>query len=333
MKYNRYLLDSMFFLPVIVLGLVFSMFIPNFGNWDNITVILSQAAPLIIITLAQMFVLLSGGFDISVGSIAAMVSVVLAISSHHTNFLGAICIALLCGALLGAFNGLNVSLFGVQPVIATLGMLLLGRGLALIIAPSPISGLPKQLLIIGYESFLGIPISVWIALLFVILMEILINRSAWGRALLATGGSEKAAGLNGIFTRRIKFSAYLACGILTAFAAILYTARANSGQPNLGVGLELDTITAAVIGGVSLLGGKGRAIGACAGALILAELANGMSLANVSPFIQQVITGAALVFFAIFLFKKGLMKKMISRRSRMRDENLNGEVINASKIV
>ncbi|MDF2649552.1 MAG: ABC-type transporter, integral rane subunit [Paenibacillus sp.] len=306
--------DMIFFLPVLIIGFAFAVIVPDFGSWDNVSLILSQAAPLIIIALAQMFVLMTGGFDISVGSVAALVSVVTALVCQQFGFPVALAAGLLAGTLAGVINGLNVAVFGVQPVIATLGMLLAGRGLSLLLAPLPITGLPEQFMKIGYGSFWGMPISVWIALALVVIAEILIKHSTWMRSILAVGGSESAARLNGISIRKIKLSAYAVAGLLSAFAAILYTARANSGQPNLGVGLELEAVTAAVIGGVSLLGGKGRAIGACAGALILAELANGMSLAEISPFLQQVIMGMALILFAIILFNNNLFRRLIIRK-------------------
>ncbi|WP_052702915.1 ABC transporter permease [Paenibacillus beijingensis] len=325
--------DLIYFIPVLVLGTAFALVVPGFGTWGNAGLILSQAAPLIIIALAQMFVLMTGGFDISVGAVAALVSVVTALACQQFGFAAALAAGLLTGVLAGTINGLNVAVFGVQPVIATLGMLLAGRGLSLLLAPMPVTGLPKQLLEIGYGSFWGLPISVWIALVLVIIVEILIRRTAWLRAILAVGGSESAARLNGISVRTIKLSAYAATGLLSAFAAILYTARANSGQPNLGVGLELDAITAAVIGGVSLLGGKGRAVGACAGALILAELANGMSLADISPFLQQVITGTVLIFYAIILFNNHLFRGFIIRKKKIViNENLNGGIVEHSKL-
>ncbi|MBX6351004.1 MAG: ABC transporter permease [Clostridia bacterium] len=287
-------------MPLFILAVAYLAFAPvspGFATAANAANIAGQVAPLAIVTVGQALVLMTGGFDISVGSVAALTTVAGSLSAVATgSFASAVLAAVLAGAVCGAANGFAVGYLGVQPVVATLGMLMFARGAALLLSGSaPVVGLPDTFVSLGYGEWLGVPAAAWVALAVVALMEAFLVWSPTARAVLAVGGNETAARLNGVPVRWTRFVAYLVCGALVGLAAIIYAARANSGQPTLGEGLELDSIAAAVIGGVSLAGGRGRMWGAAVGAVVVGMLANGLNLAGLSPFLQDVAAGITLL--------------------------------------
>lgn len=293
-------------MPVAILVVTFAAFAvisPSFGTIGNMLNVAGQVAPLVLVTLGQAVVLLTGGFDISVGSVAAFAGVAAALAAvsglggHGAlGLVVAVMAALAAGAACGGLNGWAVSHFRVQPVVATLGMLMFARGAALLVSHGdPVVGLPDPFITLGYGTWGGVPVGAIVALVAVVLMEGFLVFTPLGRNILAVGGNESAARLNGVPVRRARLLAYLVCGLLVGLAAVLYTARANSAQPTLGNGLELRSIAAGVIGGVSLLGGRGRMWSAAVGAVVVGMLANGLNLAGLSPFLQDVAAGLTLL--------------------------------------
>lgn len=306
---------------LLVAFLGFAPVSPAFATVANAANVAGQVAPLAIVTLGQSLVLMTGGFDISVGSVAALATVAGSLAAVATGHFGwALLAALAVGAACGAANGLAVGYLGVQPVVATLGMLMFARGAALLLSGSaPVVGLPRTFVSLGYGDWHGLPWAAWLALAMVLIMESFLVWSPFARAILAVGGNETAARLNGVPVKGVRLLAYLLCGTLVGFAGVLYAARANSGQPTLGEGLELDSIAAAVIGGVSLAGGKGRMWGAAVGALVVGVLANGLNLAGLSPFLQDVAAGATLLL-AVWLQRTRLPRLRMGVPARRRPQ-------------
>ncbi|MCF0243867.1 MAG: ribose ABC transporter permease [Bacteroidaceae bacterium] len=284
----------------------------SFATSDNFFNVLRQVSVNLCISVGMTMVILTGGIDLSVGSMLALSGAIaaglvkngitiepLGIHVGFTLF-GVILIALIVGGLMGAFNGLMVTSFRVPPFIATLGMLTMGRGLTMLYTDGyPIPGLGDGFSFIGTGWFLNIPMPVIISLVVVAAFVFFIKKSKTGRYIYAIGGNEKATRLSGVNVNRVKLFVYTAAGVLSAVAGILVTARLDSAQPNAGAGYELDSIAAVVIGGTSLSGGKGTIIGTVIGALIIGVLNNGLVLLDVSPFWQQVVKGAVILFAVI----------------------------------
>ena len=284
----------------------------SFATSDNFFNVLRQVSVNLCISVGMTMVILTGGIDLSVGSMLALSGAIaaglvkngitiepLGIHVGFTLF-GVILIALIVGGLMGAFNGLMVTSFRVPPFIATLGMLTMGRGLTMLYTDGyPIPGLGDGFSFIGTGWFLNLPMPVIISLVVVAAFVFFIKKSKTGRYIYAIGGNEKATRLSGVNVNRVKLFVYTAAGVLSAVAGILVTARLDSAQPNAGAGYELDSIAAVVIGGTSLSGGKGTIIGTVIGALIIGVLNNGLVLLDVSPFWQQVVKGAVILFAVI----------------------------------
>jgi ribose transport system permease protein len=209
---------------------------------------------------------------------------------------GAVMAAVLVGAVLGWVNGTVITRFGVPPFVATLGMLSIARGLTLLWTGGfPVTRLGDRFGVIGTGVVLGVPVPVWIAGVLACAFAVLTRRTRFGRYVYAIGGNERAALLSGLPVDRVKRSVYTLCGALAAVAGLIVTARLDSAQPVAGVGYELDSIAAVVIGGTSLAGGRGSILGTVLGCLIIGVLNNGLFLLNVSPFWQQVVKGAVII--------------------------------------
>jgi ribose/xylose/arabinose/galactoside ABC-type transport system permease subunit len=270
----------------------------RFYGTANLTNVLRQSTYLIIVTLGQALVLISGGFDLSVGAVIAVTSVVSAryMSSHYAG------IGLLVGTVFGLVNGIGVARFKVSPFIMTLGMASVGTGFALYYTGgSPVSGMPPLFTReIGTGRWFEIPVPVYAAIVAMILVLFLVGSTSWGRYLYAIGGNTKAAYLSGIPVGVYTASVYVMCSLLAAVAGLLLTARTSSGEPNLGGQYPLESITAAVIGGISLRGGEGRIIGAVLGALFITILTNGMNLIRMESYFQTMAIGVILILAVIF---------------------------------
>ena len=293
----------------------------KFLTVDNAWNVMRQISVNVCISVGMTLVILTGGIDLSVGSVLALSGAVaagllkngIAIEGLDLfigfTILGALAAGLLVGAGLGAVNGLAVTRFNVPPFVATLAMLTIGRGLTMLWTGGfPITGL-ESLSFLGTGWLLSIPMPVWISALIVILFSILSKKTRFGRYVYAVGGNERAALLSGVNVPKIKFKVYTLAGMLAAVGGIIVTARLDSAQPNAGMGYELDSIAAVVIGGTSLSGGRGSVLGTVQGALIIGVLNNGLVLLNVSPFWQQVIKG--IVILAAVILDRSSRAKII----------------------
>ena len=299
-------LQSLLALALMVIGL--SLMTDTFLTADNGWNILRQISVNLCLSVGMTLIILSGGIDLSVGAVLALSGAVAAgllkngialpLFGVQLDFTvtGAILSAVAVGAAAGACNGIAITRLQLPPFVATLAMLSIARGLTLLWTGGfPITGLGSSFGYIGTGVLLGIPMPVWEALLIVVLATVLCMRTAFGRHLYAIGGSERAALLAGVHVDRVKVIVYVIGGVLAGIAGLLVTARLDSAQPNAGLGYELDSIAAVVIGGTSLSGGRGSVVGTVIGCLIIGVLNNGLFLLDVSPFWQQVIKGLVII--------------------------------------
>lgn len=301
-------------LPIlmIVMAVIFGLIEPRFFSPTNLMNILRQATFLIIVAIGQMLALISAGFDLSVGAIVALTSVVSALvmvyvmgvdgTGSPTLALVAGCGAgLLVGLAFGLLNGLGVAVLKVSPFIVTLGTSSAIAGIALLLTGgAPIVGLPP-IFVDGFGSgrILGVPTIIYLTIVIVGVMYYIMNWSRFGRYVYAIGGNEVAARLSGIRVGRHLTTVYIASGVLASTAGLLLTARVSAGEPNLGGPFAMQSITAAVLGGTSLRGGEGKLGGVILGALFISMIANGMNLIRVSSFWQMILLGCLLVFAVV----------------------------------
>jgi ribose transport system permease protein len=269
----------------------------RFGTLDNIQTIGIAAAPFALIALGQTLVILTGGIDLSVGSIIALsaMSSAATVKGHPERLWLAVLVALFVGLAAGAVNGFLVAKVNVPPFIATLGMLTTASGLAYVVGSgAPINGLPGDFGKIANNQVFGLQIPVIVMIVGILALALIMARTSYGMRIYAVGGNPVAAQIAGVKTGRILFSVYAISGVLAGLSGVMLASRVISGPPNLGQGYELDAIAAVVIGGASLSGGKGKALGTFVGALILAVLRNGLNLLSVSAFWQQVVIGVVI---------------------------------------
>ena len=263
-----------------------------------------------VIAIAMTMVLITGGFDLSVGSVLALGGMIVAHFLHAGMGLApAIIITLALTALVGLINGLIIAKVGVNPLITTLGMMGIVASVTLVISGGyPVSNLPKDFLFIGQGYVLGIPFSVILMLVLAVIADILLRRAHWLRLLYYVGGNERAALLSGIPVDRIRIMTYIFCSVMAGFAGIIATSRLASAFPLAGKGTELRVISACVIGGCSLSGGEGSVLGSLLGVFLMAIINNGLVLLNVSIYWQGIVSGVILIAAVTF--------DMISRRTR-----------------
>ena len=270
---------------------------PHFLTVSNLLNVLEQTSINATVAAGMTFVIISGGIDLSVGSVLALAGIVLALALETgVPVPAAIALSLAIGAACGGVNGLLVTFGRLPPFIATLGMMSVARGVALMLAEGrPISGFGEGFRALATERILMVPAPVLITGLLYLGAHFVLARTIFGRAAYAIGGNEEAARLSGVQVRIHKPAIYAVAGGMSAAAAVILTARLNSAQPTAGIMYELDAIAATVIGGTSLMGGEGTLLGALIGALIMGVLRNGLNLLNVSSFIQQVVIGVVII--------------------------------------
>ncbi|WP_372772638.1 ABC transporter permease [Mangrovibacterium sp.] len=299
-------------IALLVMCVALSILSDRFLSAENSWNVMRQISVNMVISVGMTLVILTGGIDLSVGSILALAGAVTAgmlkFGAEFTDanlfigftLLGALLGGTLVGTLLGWFNGFTITRFKVPPFVATLAMLTIARGFTMLLTGGfPITGLGDNMAFIGTGWFLGIPMPVWISAFIVLAAVILTNKTTLGRHIYAIGGNETAAKLSGLKIKKIKIIVYSIAGALAGIGGILVTSRLDSAQPNAGFGFELDSIAAVVIGGTSLSGGKGTIMGTVQGALIIGVLNNGLVLLNVSPFWQQVIKGFVILLAVV----------------------------------
>ena len=285
-----------------VLGLVFLSAVlwsltPHFLTVSNLLNIAQQTSINAIIAAGMTFVIISGGIDLSVGSIVALSGVALGVVwQGNAPMWPGIIVALAVGAACGVVNGTLISIGRLPPFIATLGMMSVARGAALLFTEGrPISGFDEQFRLVatGHVGFVPAPVIVMVVVY--ALAHLVLTRTTFGRYVYAIGGNEEATRLSGVAVRFHKTAIYAVSGAMSAIAAVVLTARLNSAQPIAGMMYELDAIAAAVIGGTSLMGGEGSLFGTLVGALIMGVLRNGLNLLGVSSFLQQIVIGGVIV--------------------------------------
>ncbi len=306
---------------VALVGLVvtFSLLTPDFLTTGNLTILVKHVAINAILAIGMTFVILSGGIDLSVGSVAglagmiagALISQGLVLESlGHIVYFDAwlvIVIALLGGMAAGALNGLLVARFGVPPFIATLGVLYVARGAALLISGGAtypnLGGRPELgntgFTWLGANSVLGLPAPIWIMAVVAAVALFAASRTRFGRHLYAVGGNERAALLAGVRVKRVKFLVYVVSGFCAALVGLIIAAQLAAAHPATGTTFELNAIAAVVLGGTSLMGGRGTIGGTLVGAFVIGVLADGLVLMGVSEFWQMVIKGTVIVLAVI----------------------------------
>lgn len=275
-----------------------SLTTPNFLDLQNFRNISLQVAVLSIVAIGSTVVIIAGGIDLSPGSMIAILTMGLAVlvKLEGLSLWLAIPVTLLLGAALGAFNGILVAYLRIPAFIVTLATLSGFKGLALTIAGgSPVFQLSAELRQLFYGTLFGLPLPfVYVVLLYAFFL-VLLEHSKLGREIYAVGGNESAAKLSGIPVSRVRFLSFVIAGVVTGIGGILLAARLNSGSPNYGDGVELQAIAAAVVGGTSLAGGRGRVINTLIGALIIIVVQNGLNLNAVSTSMQNLTIGVIIV--------------------------------------
>ncbi len=291
---------------LLVLVVVLSFMSPYFLTIPNLLNVVRQVSIIAIVSFGMTMVILTGGIDLSVGSMLAFSGAISAgmIVNSGLNVFVAIFIGLAAGTALGLFNGIAVAKAKLPAFIVTLAMMTIARGFTLIYTNGrPISGFDETFRFFGAGYLAKIPVPVIIMFSLLIIIYILLKKTPLGRYIYAIGGNEKATKLSGINTDKIKIAVYGLNGFLAAVSGIILTSRLNSAQPMAAEGYELDAIAAVVLGGTSLSGGSGGVVGTIVGALIIAVLNNGLNLLNVSSFYQLVAKGA-VILLAVFLDRK-----------------------------
>lgn len=290
------------FVGLIALCILMGLISDSFFSMNNITNIARQVSINAIIASGLTFVILTGGIDLSVGAVMALSGTFLAGALiAGWNPLLAIIIGLAVGVTAGFVNGFLVSYARMPAFIVTLAMMEIPRGIALLYTGGyPMSGLPKSFSILGRGSLMGIQTPILIMFGVYILVYILLNHMPFGRYVYAIGGNEEAVRLSGIKVEKFKMMVYVISGLTASISGVVLTSRLMSGQPNSGVGFELDAIAAVILGGTDIAGGKGHIIGTLVGAMILGVLNNGLNLMGVSPYTQKVLKGA-IIILAIYI--------------------------------
>jgi len=282
---------------LVVLIVVMAIIAPYFGTTRNLLEVVRQVSAIAILAAGGTFVILTAGIDLSVGSalgVTAMAAIVMANSG--APWIVSILAALLVGAVIGAINGVFIARFALPAFIVTLaaltylrGIVYVGTGGTTLVPPS------VDFAWIGQGQLFGIPVAAIVMVVVYIIGWFLLERTVFGRHVYTIGGNEEAARLSGIPVRRVIFTVYVIAGLCAGIAGLIVSARLESAVPDLGTGYELDAIAAIVLGGTSLMGGRGSLVGTLIGALFIAVLSNGMTLLNVESFYQQIIKGAVIL--------------------------------------
>jgi inositol transport system permease protein len=310
-KVNAFFKKYAIVLILLAMVIALSFLSPAFLQPRNLLNVVRQISVMGLIAIGVTMVIITGGIDLSSGSVLALAAVVAASLAQRTDWASAkypgldlpvivpILAALLVGITCGAINGSLIARFKIPPFIATLGMMTVARGFALIYSDRPVSSLTDAYNFIGQGEVLGIPLPIILIVAVAIGAHILLNNTRFGRYIYALGGNEQAARISGINISRVKIGVYTIAGMLAGFAGLVLSSRISSGQPGLGLGYELDAIASAVIGAPSLSGGIGTIWGTMVGALIIGVLNNGLDLLNVSAYWQTIVKGSIIVIAVI----------------------------------
>ena len=301
---KRFSLSKIFvYLVLVVIILFFTVTTDTFLTSKNILNICRQISMIGICSVGMTMVLLTGGIDISVGSIIALVGVVAAklIGEAGMAIFPAMLIGVVVGAICGLINGIMVAEFDVPALITTLAMQTMARGAAYILTSGiPIYGLPEEIKTLGQGYFFKIPIPVIIMALIFLFGWWLLEQTRFGRYTYAIGGNQEVARLSGINVLNMKIFIYTLSGLFAGLSGVIMLSRINSGQPATSSGFEMDVITGAVLGGISVAGGEGKLVNVIAGVLIMGMLSNGMTLMNLDEYWQWVVKGIVLLLAVTF---------------------------------
>ncbi|MFC6356489.1 ABC transporter permease [Luethyella okanaganae] len=303
--WRKQLQQSLAFGTLVVLILFFSLASGNFFTWSNISGILLATAVIGILALGTTFVIITGGIDLSLGTgmtLAAVMTGIFVVNMGLPVWIGVIG-GVSTGALMGLVNGLNITFLRLPPFIATLAMMMIAQGLALVISgvrPIYFSTAAPDFKNIALGTLVpGLPNAVLIMFVLAIVAYFLLSKTIVGRFTFAIGSNEEATRLSGVNTRRWKIIVYTLSGVFTGIAGVVIAARLDSAQPQLGVGYELQAIAAVIIGGTSLLGGRGSILGTVIGALIMSVLINGLRIMSIQTEWQNVVVGV-VILIAVF---------------------------------
>ncbi|MEG1515925.1 MAG: ABC transporter permease [Clostridia bacterium] len=303
-KKHRFSVSQVFVYLILLLVIVFfSLMSKSFLRTKNILNICRQVSMIGICSVGMTMVLLTGGIDISIGSLIALSGVVSAklIAEMGWPIYPSLLVGVAVSVVCGLISGVMVAKFAVPALIATLAMQTMARGVAFILtAGIPVYGLPESIKVLGQGYFLGVPIPVCIMVIVFFIGWWLLEQTTFGRHVYALGGNEEVARLSGISVFKRKIQIYALSGLFAGISGAIMLSRINSGQPGTSEGFEMDVITAVVLGGVSVAGGQGKVINVIAGVLIMGMLSNGMTLMNLDEYWQWVVKGVVLLFAVSF---------------------------------
>ncbi len=292
---NRYAIG----IVLIALIVLLEIFVPSFRSVGNVENILLQTSINSLLAVGATLVILTGGIDLSVGSIVGFAGIIGALLGKDAGlgpFLGALAAGTGTGLVLGAVNGSLVAFVRIPPFVVTLGMMSIARSLAFVASQGqPISDLSNEFLAIGQGALFNIPYPILISVVTFVVFGVMLARTRFGRYIYAVGGNEEAALVSGVDTRAVKLAVYSLSGLLAGLGGVVLAARATAGISTNGEGYELTAIAAAVIGGTSLSGGRGSLLGTVAGVLIIGIMVNSLDLLNISPFYQGLIQGTIII--------------------------------------
>jgi ribose/xylose/arabinose/galactoside ABC-type transport system permease subunit len=292
---NRYAIAVV----LLVLVVLLELFVPSFRSIGNVQNILLQTSINSLLAIGATLTILTGGIDLSVGSIVGLTGIVAALLGKNPGggpFVTALMAGIAAGLSLGAINGGLVAFVRIPPFVVTLGMMSIARSLAFVLSQGqPISDLSNEFLALGQGNLLGVPYAIIISVVAFVVFGIVLARTRFGRYIYAVGGNEEAARVSGVDTRMVKLAVYSLSGLLAGLGGVVLSARATAGISTNGEGYELTAIAAAVIGGTSLSGGRGSLLGTVAGVLIIGIMVNSLDLLNISPFYQGLIQGTIII--------------------------------------
>lgn len=307
-RYGRQVILAVILLvQMIVLGRMS----PHFLEPRNLLDMSTHLAEAGIIAVGMTFIIMTGGIDLSVGSLLALCGITFGYLVEPLGLWPAALVALLMGVVCGSVNGGLVALARLPALVVTLGTMALFRGVAMVISQgAPASGFPEEFAELGRGEWAGAPTQLWIWLGLTIIGMIIADRSRVGRYVIAVGDNPVAARFAALPERTVTMALYVGTGLLTAVASLIFTSRVSTAKADAGVGLELEVITAVVLGGTAITGGRGTVLGTFLGVLILGFLRTGLSFAGVSTVYQTIIAGAILIIVSI------INQRMLERESK-----------------
>lgn len=290
--------EVLLLLMILVAGVVFALFNPGFATAGTVGSLLRSIAFTGVIVIGQAIVLIVGEIDLSVGSVAGMGAIIAGVLMTEVGLPipAAVLLGVLCGATVGLVNGVLITKIEIPAFVVTLSMLFVAKGFSYVLSGGdPVYPLPAGVTVLAKTDILGLPSSVWIVLLLVLVFDLAMRRSTWGRTAYATGGNVRTSRLAGISPHRVKIAAFILSGALSAFAGILLVSRLARADASIGLGWELVVIAGAVVGGVRINGGAGTIAGAYLGLLFLQAIQTGLVMAGVDALLQPVVSGSVLI--------------------------------------